>query len=142
MSDVHDLFVEALKKGGYSSTKSRKIIFDVLIDQEPLSMNELVDKVKKRVDRASVYRTIELFEKLGIAHRLQMGWKYKLELTDTFNYHHHHISCTNCGKVIPVHEDTILESSISTLAKEYGFKATNHQIEIQGLCKDCTSKVG
>lgn len=137
MSDVHDLLIEELKKSGYSMTKARRKIFDVLIDQEPLSTNELVSKVRSTVDRASVYRTIALFEELGIVNRLQMGWKYKIELSDTFNYHHHHISCTKCGKIMPIREDKLLETSVNSIAKEYGFKPTDHQIEIQGLCKDC-----
>lgn len=137
MSDISVLFQETLKKGGFSNTKVRQKVFDALESEEPQTMNALVSKLEGNIDRASVYRTIEVFEKLGIVQRLQIGWKYKLELTDQFNYHHHHISCTNCGMIVPLREDHLLETTLKTLAGEYGFQPTSHQLEIQGLCSRC-----
>jgi Fe2+ or Zn2+ uptake regulation protein len=121
-------------------TKARRVVFDTFKNQEPMSMNELVKRVKGKIDRASVYRTVALFEKLGIIQRLQIGWKYKLELSDHFNYHHHHISCTSCSMVAPLREDHLLETSLQNLAQEYGFLPKSHQIEIQGLCARCQQK--
>lgn len=92
------------------------------------------------VDRASVYRAVELFERLGIVQRLNMGWKYKLELTDKFAAHHHHLSCNNCGKTITMNEAS-LEKIIESLAREHHFKPTAHQIEIQGLCQACQKEL-
>jgi Fur family ferric uptake transcriptional regulator len=137
MSDVLDIFKETLKKAGYSNTKVRQKVFEALESQEPQTLNEILHKLGSSVDRASVYRTIEVFEKLGIIQRLQIGWKYKLELTDEFNYHHHHISCVNCGIAVPLREDHLLEATLHTLANEYGFSDTRHQLEIQGLCARC-----
>lgn len=98
-------------------------------------MHELVGKVRG-VDRASVYRAVELFERLGIVQRLNAGWKYKLELTDKFAEHHHHLTCINCGRTIAMTE-TELEDVISRLAANHGFSPTAHQIEIQGYCDMC-----
>jgi Fur family transcriptional regulator, ferric uptake regulator len=139
MSDIAQLLGEELRKNGYSMTKARQLVFKALENQEPLSMNELVKAVEDKIDRASAYRTVALFEKLGIVQRLQIGWKYKLELSDRFNYHHHHVSCTNCGMVAPLREDSLLETSLQNLAREYGFTPQSHQIEIQGLCARCRS---
>ncbi len=89
------------------------------------------------VDRASVYRTIALFEQLSIVQRLQIGWKYKLELSDQFHHHHHHLTCLQCGKVIPLPEDRELETRLRMIAAHERFKIKGHQIEIQGLCESC-----
>ncbi len=129
----------ALKDKGYSVTKVRQTVFNALDGTEPLSMHDLLAKLSK-VDRASVYRTISLFEELGIVRRLQIGWKYKLELTDKFHYHHHHISCTECGAIYPLREDARLEATLENLAHEYGFTAQDHQLEIQGLCNKCRNQ--
>lgn len=137
MTDMYHLFVDKLRQNGYSSTTVRKEVFAALEQEAPQTMNELVAKLKGKVDRASAYRAIALFEKLGVVQRLQIGWKYKLELTDVFNYHHHHISCTNCSLVSPLREDRTLEAAMQALAQEYGFKPSGHQIEIQGLCRNC-----
>jgi Fur family ferric uptake transcriptional regulator len=132
-----DLFVSTLKKNKYSLTQARTLVFEALQDEEPLSMSELLVKLDRMIDRASLYRTITLFEQLGIVQRLQMGWKYKIELADDFNFHHHHITCKNCGLTLPVREDLTLEASIRTLAMEYGFTEVTHQLEMHGLCPRC-----
>lgn len=130
-----ETFKAILKASGLSVTQPRLAVFKALLGQEPLSMHELAERVGK-VDRASVYRAVELFENLGVIHRVSIGWKYKLELTDKFAEHHHHLTCTNCGRTTPINE-TELEALITKLAASHGFSPLSHQIEIQGLCRDC-----
>lgn len=124
-----------LKKSGQSITRVRLAVFAALLGQEPLSMHDLVGKVGG-VDRASVYRSIDLFERLGVVQRLNTGWKYKLELSDAFNEHHHHLTCTTCGRTIAMNE-LELERLITRLAATHSFAPSAHQIEIQGLCQQC-----
>lgn len=126
-----------LKSHGFSVTKARHIVFSALEDKEAISMAELVLACGEQLDRATVYRTITLFEELGIVTRIQIGWKYKLELTDSFSHHHHHLTCTKCGSVTSLSEDTDLEERLNELAVLYHFKPSDHQIEIRGLCHAC-----
>jgi len=128
-----------LKKDGASLTKPRRIIFDLLRDQQPQSMAELVTRAAGKVDRATVYRTVELFEKLGIAQRLNIGWKYKIELSDVFHGHHHHFYCTNCGKTYTLPANPMLETMVDSVAARSGFAPRGHQLEIYGLCSACAS---
>ena len=137
---MHDLPVttlaSTLKYHGYSITVARQAVFRALQQHEPQTITELTQRCSA-IDRASVYRTVTLFEKVGVAQRLYIGWKYKLELTDAFTHHHHHLSCINCGKIVALPEDTIIERRLLSLAKAQGFQAQDHQIEIRGLCADC-----
>jgi Fur family transcriptional regulator, ferric uptake regulator len=135
MSSIKDTFCGLLKSSGNSVTKARLAVFDSLVGQEPISMAELVKRAG-RIDRASVYRAVELFEQLHIVQRVNFGWKYKIELSDKFTAHHHHATCTNCERTVAMNEQ-MLEHFIDQLARQYGFAPTAHQIEIQGLCKDC-----
>lgn len=128
-----------LKQRGHSVTKARQHVFTALTDSGPITMAQLVNKVHSRVDRASVYRAVELFEKLGIVNRLQIGWKYKLELSDLFTEHHHHATCMQCGSVISLEEDPQLEQGIRRLAQAAGFASKSHTLEIKGLCATCKS---
>ncbi len=98
-------------------------------------MRQVIAKTKG-IDRASVYRTVALLERLGVVQRVNIGWKYKLELSDKFAEHHHHLTCTNCGRTIAMNE-TELESLITRLAASHRFTPRAHQIEIQGLCDRC-----
>jgi Fur family ferric uptake transcriptional regulator len=130
-----DQFKALLKASGRSVTKARVVVFGAFLGSEPLSMAELVRKVPE-VDRASVYRAVNLFEQLGIVQRVNIGWKYKLELTEHFAAHHHHLSCITCGRTIEMSE-LELERLIHSLAATHDFTPTAHQIEIQGLCSNC-----
>src|SRR5688572_29390322 len=124
-----------LKSAGFSVTKARLGVFNALLGHEPLSMHDLVERAGN-IDRASVYRAVELFEQLGVVQRLNIGWKYKLELTDKFAEHHHHLTCTHCGRTIAMNEDE-LEQLIARLASAHDFTPSSHQIEIQVVCADC-----
>jgi Fur family transcriptional regulator, ferric uptake regulator len=137
MADPLQQFKTTLKTAGYSLTKSRQLVFTALQDKEPQTMHEIVAACAGQADRASVYRTIALFERLGIVQRLQIGWKYKLELSDAFHHHHHHLTCRRCGKTMPLPEDTQLEKRLEDLAGTQNFVMQGHQLEIQGLCQSC-----
>ena len=128
-----------LTTNGYSVTGPRIALFQTLEKSGPLTISEIARKIGAKVDRASVYRAINLFIDLGIAHRVNVGWKYLIELSDTFIEHHHHLTCTNCQKFISIKQDEF-ESFIERISREYKFEPTAHQIEIQGLCSDCARK--
>lgn len=100
-------------------------------------MRDLTLRLGGQIDRASLYRTIDLFERLGIVQRIYIGWKYKIELSDIFTHHHHHISCLGCGKVVAITEENEIESLIHDLAARHGFSAQTHQLEIRGYCQQC-----
>jgi Fur family ferric uptake transcriptional regulator len=125
-----------LRKHDQSLTKPRLAVFSALRGKEPQTMAQLVAACPA-IDRASVYRTITLFERLGIVQRLQIGWKYKLELTDAFSHHHHHLTCLKCGRVISFDESAELRSELSRIAGANHFQMQGHQLEIQGLCNRC-----
>ncbi len=128
---------QILSQNGYSVTTARQAVFNALLDSGPITMSQLTNKVGNKINRASVYRTVSLFEKLGIINRLQMGWKYKLELGDIFTEHHHHMTCIQCGTVISFEEDSGLESGIEHAAAQASFKISSHSLEIRGLCHTC-----
>ncbi len=140
MSENIQYLKQSLKDHGFSHTKVREIVFAALDQDEPQSMTQLIARVTPTVDRASAYRTISLFEELGIVQRLQIGWKYKLELSDEFQTHHHHIACIKCGKLVAFHEENEIEDVIRTIAHREGFTLVSHQLELQGICKNCLQK--
>lgn len=104
-------------------------------------MRELSELSKDLIDRASLYRTVSLFESLGLVQRIYIGWKYKIELSDAFTHHHHHISCLGCGKIVAVIKEEEIETLIDDLAKRHGFTDSNHQLEIRGYCSSCTEAI-
>jgi Fur family ferric uptake transcriptional regulator len=136
-SDDTIQFKQVLADNGYHITKVREATFKLLVSPEPQSINQILAKAKGVVDRVSVYRNIELFEKLGIANRIHVGWKYKLELSDQFVAHHHHLSCLKCGKIIDIEDEKHIDEFIQEVSEKYGFKSRRHQFEVDGYCRDC-----
>ncbi len=130
-------FINSLKDHGQNLTQARQEVFRALQNKEPQTMQEIVRACQGQVDRASIYRNISLFERLGIVQRLQIGWKYKLELSDAFHNHHHHLTCLSCGQTTALAEDSQLENSLRGLADSQHFVMQGHQLEIQGLCRNC-----
>lgn len=135
MSSAHDTLTKLLKQHGYSITKPRLAVFNALLGHESVAMHELVEAISD-TDRASVYRTVALYEELGIVQRITIGWKYRLELSDAFSDHHHHLSCTVCGRTTAMNESE-LEQLIGRISAKHHFKPNAHQIEIQGVCQAC-----
>lgn len=135
------LLQNVLAGRGYSMTKARQIVFDLLNTTEPQSMAELITKAAGTLDRASIYRNISLFEELGIVHRIYIGWKYKVELSDDFLPHHHHLSCLSCGKVVDIHDDVLVDEFIKKVTAQFGFTPKRHQLEVDGVCAACRQKI-
>lgn len=134
---MNEIFISVLKKAGQSITKPRKDVFITLQENGPLTMQSLCKIVAASIDRSSVYRTVALFESLGIITRVNHGWKYQVELTDAFTPHHHHLTCSKCKKSFSFDEPKGLDGMLHNIGKENDFKVISHTLEIQGLCKDC-----
>jgi len=136
MSASLPLLQQTLRRHGQSLTAPRRAVYGALSEHLPLTMADLIARCPD-IDRASVYRTVALFERLGIAQRLQTGWKYRLELSDQFQDHHHHATCLHCGRSLVVPESASIEEALRSLAAELGFELQHHQLELQGRCASC-----
>lgn len=136
-----DKYLETLKEHGYSLTAQRKALYDVLASGDTFTMAQLVSRLKVVMDRTSVYRSVALLEKIGVINRIQIGWKYKLELSDDYASHHHHAACMKCGRVVIFEENEKLEADIHSLALSLGFALSGHTLELRGICQECNAQL-
>lgn len=134
---------EELKLKGYKLTPQRRAIVNIIIQNEGshLTAEELYDLVKKEcpeIGLATVYRTIQLLEDIGIVFKINLDdGCNRYELVDEDEIHqHHHLICRKCGKVIQVEED-LLDTIEKNVEKEYKFKIENHSLKFIGLCNEC-----
>lgn len=141
MQDPFGALDNVLRQAGYSSTMPRRVVFQSLLIQSPQTLHELTASVTGLSDRSSVYRTVALYEKLGIINRLQIGWKYKIELSDRFASHHHHITCTSCGSVASLNDTPNIEHELQLLAQSVSYRLSGHQLELRGTCAACANKL-
>lgn len=104
----------------------------------PLSPQELYHsllKKQRRIGLTSVYRSLDLFESLGIVFKIMNGSNVKYKLCQLGD-HHHHIICKTCGHVVELNfcdisiwSERVMEST--------GYQVTDHQLNFYGFCKDC-----
>lgn len=129
-------FLQILKENNVSGTTSRKAIFETLLRaDEPLKNGEVARRTPS-VDRATVYRALELFRELGITETIVQGWTPLTELAEPFKSHHHHIACEQCGSIEAIENDT-LEDILRLVASRHNYILKKHVVELSGVCSRC-----
>lgn len=138
-----DAIKERLRKEGYKLTTQRRAILRVIIENydEHLSSDEVFNLVKKdypELGIATVYRTLQLFEKLNIVYKLNFDdgcSRYEIN-TGSDHHHHHHLICLVCGKVAEVKLD-LLDALEHEIESEGQFKIVDHNVKFYGYCSEC-----
>jgi Fur family ferric uptake transcriptional regulator len=100
-------YKDILQKEGYKLTNQRKDILKTLLNNNHKHLScedvfNIVSKENSDLGIATVYRTLQLFEKLNIVYKINFDdglSRYELNLGEE-NHQHHHLICLNCGKVI------------------------------------------
>ena len=134
---------EILKENGYKLTSQRKAILKILMENrsEHLSCDDIfkITSVEHpEIGIATIYRTLQLFEELGMVYKLNFNdgfSRYELDL-GTEEHHHHHLICLNCEKVIEVKVD-LLDSLEQKIEKNDNFTIVDHNVKFYGYCSDC-----
>lgn len=139
----------ALHEAGYKITDQRRKVLDILRNnREHLTAEDIYAYLHNRSERISlgtIYRTLELLEKIELVRRISLDDRNRYELIDDHSdlKHHYHLICEKCGKIMDVDESTITEhaESIEKLVVEVtrfsGFKVSGHQFRIFGKCANC-----
>ena len=52
--------------------------------------------------------------------------------------HHHHLVCRQCGRTQEIEAPSV-EKWARTVAAEYGYTDINHELELFGVCADCST---
>ena len=129
-----------LDAGGFRSGGARRRVIE-LLGAEPCALTALeIDRRLERVGRASVYRTLELLERLGLVQRLDLGGDAAgYERVDPGGEHHHHMVCERCGALVPF-SDQGLERAIESVAAPAEFEVTAHEVVLRGVCGRCAGR--
>lgn len=142
-----DININAIKRKlqekGYKLTTQRRAIINAIVDnhEEHLSCDEIYNIVRDdypELGIATVYRTLQLFEKLNIVYRLNFDdgcSRYELT-TGSESHHHHHLICLSCGKVSEVKID-LLDALEEEIENEGQFTIVDHNVKFYGYCNGC-----
>ncbi|HEV3245526.1 MAG TPA: Fur family transcriptional regulator [Candidatus Paceibacterota bacterium] len=130
---------EMIRRAGFRATKQRVALISYLSSaKRPLLVQEIVEEVQgKNIDQATVYRMIGTFKNKGIVREVNLqGSQPRYELKD--EHDHHHIVCTDCGRVEDFTDHAHGKVGARVLARSKTFKRiTGHAFDLYGVCKTC-----
>ena len=119
---------------GVKLTDQRKIIAKVMSNSnDHPDVDELykrVSKIDTKISIATVYRTVKLFEEVGILakHDFKGGKARYEELSEG---HHDHLIDIKTGEIIEFVDEDI-EKLQKKVAEELGYKLVDHRLELYG----------
>lgn len=132
--------VDELRTRGYRVTRPRRAVWDALHDAAGhLTVEQVALRIEQDgedVDPASVYRTLALFEELGLARVSRLGdseaGRWELMHPDE----HFHIVCEVCGAV-DHHVGSLVARIEEHLDGGHGFEVRNVELTVSGVCASC-----
>ena len=113
-------------------------------EQHDVTAQQLHERLRRRGERvglATVYRTLGLLVENRVVESLQHRTGelcYRVCRTDG---HHHHLLCSECHRVVEL-VDCNLDTWLERVSAEHGFVATEHHLEVTGVCADCRDAGG
>jgi Fur family ferric uptake transcriptional regulator len=132
-----------LERDGYRLSSPRSAVVETLAALGcSVTAKEIADALRAReedVGVASIYRTLELLDRLGLARRVDAGEGVaRYEPIDPSGQHHHHLVCDSCGEVTAF-EDRDLERAIERLSGRMDYAIGGHDVTLRGECPTCRS---
>jgi len=141
-NDLHATVEASLRSVGQRYTPKRRALVTLLERADkPLSMNDLLAG-KTGLPQSSIYRNLAVLEQAGAVRRVITEDEFaRFELTEALTEHHHHLICSNCGKVedvtIPADLETAMDRTIDRVARRAGFAHVSHRLDLIGTCRSC-----
>ena len=137
-SSMVDDLLHRLRKHGLRATTPRRIIVETLLGEgNHVTAESLTAKVQARapeLNKATVYRTLEALEALGVVNRMPCDQgPAQWHLAD---HAHQHLVCSICGDVLEISSKEF-DRLRRALAAAYGFEADMRHIAIAGACRRC-----
>ena len=134
---MKDLIEKKCIDKGVKLTDQRKIIAKIMSSSnDQPDVDELykrVTKIDSKISIATVYRTVKLFEEVGILAKHEFkGGKARYE--EVNEGHHDHLIDIKSGEIIEF-VDYEIEKLQKKVAEKYGYKLVDHKLELYGTKK-------
>ena len=104
------------------------------------SAQEIHAELRRRgetVGLTTVYRHLQVLSEQGTVDTIRDESGETLYRQCYSTAHHHHLTCTECGRIEPIPFCEV--SSLEEFAlQEHGFHVTDHMLELYGTCRRCT----
>jgi len=138
--------MQELVAQGVRITAQRRVLIETIQNaKEHIDAPTLLAMARKRdtsIDRATVYRTIDLLKKHGLIDELDL-----MHLTGEKHYYevkthrdHVHLACFQCGKIEELTPPSF-EKLKGEMVRQSGFEIKVIRLEVGGLCRACAKTI-
>ncbi|NIA24589.1 MAG: hypothetical protein GWP04_03375 [Gammaproteobacteria bacterium] len=139
-----EALVRDLRSEGLRITAARRAICDALAANqgEHLNATEIRQRAEEgsgiRIDQSTVYRTIDVLERLDVLHHIHLGHGPAIVHLSA-ETDHQHLVCEHCGKMVDIPIDEVVEA-FESLAHRHSFTSIQGtHFAIVGTCGDCAT---
>jgi len=134
-----------LRRHGHKITPQRRMVISAIVQSHehltPSAIHQRVRSEHPGIGLVTIYRTLEMLAGLGLICETHAGGSCRSYLMRWPSEHHHHLICSDCGKVVDF-TDCDLAGLERRLAKETSFKINGHLLEFLGQCRSCHKEKG
>jgi Fur family ferric uptake transcriptional regulator len=140
--ELHALVESRLRRVEQRYTSGRRAIIDLLLQaRHPVSIADIAEALPG-LPRSSAYRHLVDLQTAGVVRRITASDEFaRFELDERLTEHHHHLICTNCGRVLDITPSATFERAVSRqlseLAAAHGFTPASHVVDVLGTCAGC-----
>ena len=124
-----------LRQRGYRLTPQRRVVVNTIARTHhhltPAAIYERVKREYPGIGLVTVYRNLEILAELGLICEVHAGGSCRSYLMRKPLEHHHHLICSECGRVVDF-TDCDLGELGQRLSRETGFKMEGHLLEFIG----------
>jgi Fur family transcriptional regulator, ferric uptake regulator len=130
---------------GIRLTAQRRALIETIQQAEAhLDAATLLTRARQRdpnIDRATVYRTLELLKRLGLIDELDLmhlnGERHYYEVKTQKD--HLHLACFRCGQIEEFDSPTFQRLK-REIAAQNDFEIQVMRLEVGGLCRECAAQ--
>lgn len=123
----------------FKMTPQRMAILEYLKDNKShpsaLDVFKFVSEKFPTISFATVYNTLEMLRKKGMLREINVDPERKR--FDPNTSLHHHLVCTECGRIIDFDYEHELKSS---KIEDLGFEPESFELYVYGKCKSCKER--
>jgi Fur family ferric uptake transcriptional regulator len=133
----------ALQTLGYRLTPQRQLVWDVLRRSGGhVTAEDICAEIQHTIpgfNIASVYRTLELLERIGLVRTSHLGDGRRTYELDEGSEGHHHLVCESCHTTTHFGPGPVAALR-RQLERDYGYRFDDLELVVFGLCPKCAKR--
>jgi Fe2+ or Zn2+ uptake regulation protein len=131
---------DLLREAGLRRTPMRLNVLKIIsADGQPLSAPQIMERFADKIDRVTLYRTVNTLTRKRLLHRVRGDdqiWRYGIGDRKGPRHEHAHFVCDECGTVECL-SDTPAPQPAKRQGVRRGYRVEYSELLVHGTCPDC-----